>query len=154
MQVVLLYYRQSPQWQSHSCSERMVEMIAVVCFISVLYMMIGKKSRLFGSIASRILAGGDSFAITVRAISDSNPVSGQEFHHFVFAGFVPAVTFDSVLHNVSLTYIYNAIAPKRVDKRNPPKRVFGGFCYEVFPTLGYNQAANANCESFAVTFFA
>jgi len=64
--------------------------------------MIGKKSRLFGSIASRILAGGDSFAITVRAISDSNPVSGQEFHHFVFAGFVPTVAFGSVYHTCLL----------------------------------------------------
>ena len=33
--------------------------------------------------------------------------------------------------------------------------ILGGFCYEVFPTLGsLYQAANANCESFAFTFFA
>ena len=89
-------------------------MIAVVVFISVLYMMIDEKSRLFGSIASRIFASGDSFAITVWTISYSNPVGGHESYDFVFARLVLTVTFDSVLHNVSLTYIYNAIAPKRV----------------------------------------
>ena len=80
-------------------------MIAVVCFISVLYMTSDRKSRLFGSIASRIFAGSDSFAITVRAVSDSNPVSGHESYNLVFAGLVLTVTFDSMLHNVSLTYI-------------------------------------------------
>ena len=89
-------------------------MIAVVVFISVLYMQIGKKSRLFGSIASRISTSRNSFAITVWAVSDSDPIGRHESYHFVFTGFVPTVTFDSMLHNVSLTYIYNAIARKRV----------------------------------------
>ena len=43
--VVQNTYRQRPQWQSHSCSERTVVMIAVVCFISVLYMILDKKSK-------------------------------------------------------------------------------------------------------------
>ena len=89
-------------------------MIAVVVFISVLYMQIGKKSRLFGSIASRISTSRNSFAITVWTIFDSDIGIAHESYHFVFAGFVPTVTFDSVLHNVSLTYIYNAIARKKV----------------------------------------
>ena len=80
-------------------------MIAVVCFISVLYMTSDQKSRLFGSIASRIFTGSDSFTITVWAVSDSNPVSGHESYNLVFAGLVLTVTFDSMLHNVSLTYI-------------------------------------------------
>lgn len=114
MQVVISYYRQSPQWQSHSFSERRVVMIAVVCFTSVLYMTGDQKSRLFCSIASRIFTGSDSFTITVWAVSDSDPVGRHESYNFVFAGFVPTVTFDSMLHNVSLTYIYNAIARQRV----------------------------------------
>ena len=85
-------------------------MIAVVCFISVLYMTSDQKSRLFGSIAGRIFAGSDSFTITVRTVSDSDPVGGHESYNLVFAGFIPTVTFDIMLHNVSLTYIYNAIA--------------------------------------------
>lgn len=85
-------------------------MIAVVCFISVLYMTSDQKSRLFGSIASRISTGSDSFTITVWAVFDSDPVGRHKLYHFVFAGFVPTVTFDSMLHNVSLTYIYNACA--------------------------------------------
>ena len=80
-------------------------MIAVVCFISVLYMTSDQKSRLFDSIASRISTGSDSFAITVWAVSDSDPVSGHESYNLVFAGLVRTVTFDSMLHNVSLTYI-------------------------------------------------
>jgi hypothetical protein len=115
--VVRITYKQRPHGESSSRSLKfsmLATMIVVFCFISVLYMMIGEKSRLFGSIASRIFASGDSFTVTVRTVSDSNPVSGHESYHFVFTGFVPAVTFDSVLHNVSLTYIYNAIAPKRV----------------------------------------
>ena len=83
-------------------------MIAVVCFISVLYMTSDRKSRLFGSIASRIFTSRDSFTITVWAVSNSDPVGGHESYNLVFAGLVPGVTFDSVLHNVSLTYIYNA----------------------------------------------
>ena len=85
-------------------------MIAVVCFISVLYMTSDQKSRLFGSIASRIFTGSNSFTITVWAVSDSDPVSRHKLYHFVFAGLVPTVTFDSMLHDVSLTYIYNALA--------------------------------------------
>jgi hypothetical protein len=77
----------------------------------------------FGSIASRIFTGSDSFAITVWAVSDSDPVGRHESYNLVFTGFVLTITFDGMLHNVSLTYIYNALAPKRVDKRNPPKRV-------------------------------
>ena len=142
--VVQNTYRQRPQWQSHSCSERMVEMIAVVCFISALYMTSDKKSRLFGSIAGRISTGRDSFAIAIWAVFNSNPVSGHKLYHFVFAWFVLTVTFGSVLHDVSLTYIYNALALKRVDKRNPPKRVSGGFCYEVFPTLGNSRCQRIN----------
>ena len=131
-------------------------MIAVVCFISVLYMTSDQKSRLFGSIASRISTGSDSFTITVWAVFDSDPVGRHKLYHFVFAGFVPTVTFDSMLHNVSLTYIYNALPLQRVytiEKIGSEEPIFGSFCYEVFPTLGYNQAANANCESFAFTFF-
>ena len=44
--------------------------------------------------------------------------------------------------NVSLTYIYNALARKRVDKRNPPKRVlvisvtrYACYFYLNFPLL-------------------
>ena len=121
--IVLFTYSQRPCRQSHSCSERTVVTIAVLCFISVLYMMIGEKSRLFGLIASRISASSDSFAITVWAVSKPSQIDRHKFHHFVFARFVPIVTFDSMLHDVSLTYIYNALALKRVDKRNPPKRV-------------------------------
>jgi hypothetical protein len=90
-------------------------MIAVVGFISVLYMRIGKKSRLFGSIASRIFAGSDSFTITVRTVSKSGQIHRHESYHFVFAGFVPVVTFDGVLHDVSFSYIYNACADQMVD---------------------------------------
>ena len=68
----------------------------------------------FGSIAGRISAGSDSFTITVWAVSNSDPVGGHESYNLVFARLVPTVTFDSMLHNVSLTYIYNAIARKRV----------------------------------------
>jgi hypothetical protein len=85
-------------------------MIAVVGFISVLYMRIGKKSRLSGSIAGRILAGRNTLAITVGAVSESAQIHRHESYHFVFAGFFPGVTFDGMLHSVSLTYIYNAIA--------------------------------------------
>jgi len=123
LQVVLSYYKQSPQWQSHSCSEPRHVMIAVVCFISVLYMGIGKKSRLFGLIASRISAGRNTLAITVWTVSESAQIHRHESHHFIFTRFVPTFTFDGMLHNVSLTYIYNALALKRVYKRNPPKRV-------------------------------
>jgi len=90
-------------------------MIAVVGFISVLYMRIGKKSRLAGSIAGRILAGRNTLAITVGAVSESAQIHRHESYYFVFARFVPVVTFDGMLHSVSLTYIYNAIALKRVD---------------------------------------
>ncbi len=110
MLVVLSYYRQSPQWQSHSCSERRVVMIAVVCFISVLYMTSDRKSRLFGSIASRISTGSDSFTITVRTVSDSDPVGGHKSYHFVFARFVPTVTFDSMLHS-NFPYTYTTPCP-------------------------------------------
>jgi hypothetical protein len=77
-------------------------MIAVVCFISVLYMTSDQKSRLFGSIASRISTGSDSFTITVRAVSDSNPVGGHEFYDFVFAWFVLTVAFGSMYHQCLL----------------------------------------------------
>lgn len=80
----------------------MVVMIAVVCFISVLYMQIELKSRLFGSIASRISAGSDSFTITVRTVSDSNPVGGHESYDLVFTGLVLTVTFGSVYHQCLL----------------------------------------------------
>jgi len=43
---------------------------------------------------------------------------------------------------------------KIVNKNGLLRAHFGGFCYEVFPTLGsLYQAANANCESFAFTLF-
>jgi hypothetical protein len=93
----------------------MVKMIVVVFFISVLYMQIGLKSRLFGLIASRISTDCDSFAITVWAVSKPGQINRHESYHFIFTGFFPIVTFDSMLHDVSLTYIYNAIALKRVD---------------------------------------
>ena len=102
MQVVLSYYTQSPQWRSHSCSERMVVAIAVVCFISVLYMTSDRKSRLFDSIAGRIFTGSDSFAITVWAVSYSDPVGGHEFYNLVFTGLVLIVTFGSVYHQCLL----------------------------------------------------
>ena len=110
MRLVLLYYTQRPQWQSHSCSERRVVMITVVCFISVLYMTSDQKSRLFDSIANRISTGSDSFTITVWAVFDSDPRGGHKSYHFVFAGFVPTVTFDRMLHDISLIYIYNVLA--------------------------------------------
>ena len=75
-------------------------MIAVVCFISVLYIPSGKKSRLFGSIAGRIFTSGDAFAITIWTISE--PVGRHKFYHFVFSWFIPTVTFDSVLHTCLL----------------------------------------------------
>ena len=71
-------------------------------------------SMLFGLIASRISTNCASFTIAIRTVFDSNPVGRHEFYHFIFTGFVPTVTFDSMLHNVSLTYIYNAIAQQRV----------------------------------------
>jgi len=98
-------------------------MIAVVCFISVLYMTSDQKSRLFGSIASRIFTGSDSFTITVWAVSDSNPHGGHKLYQFVLTGLVLTVTVDGVLHDVSLTYIYNALHLHYVDIKNPPKRV-------------------------------
>ena len=90
----------------------------------------------FGEITSGIFTDCDSFAITVWAVFESIQVDGHESYDFVFARFVLTVTFDGVLHNVSLTCIYNVLAVKRVDKRNPPKRVLN-FCYEVCLTLGY-----------------
>ena len=80
-------------------------MIAVVCFISVLYMTSDRKSRLFGSIASRIFTGSDSFTITVRTVFNSDPHGRHEFYDFVFAGLFPTVAFDSMLHsNFPYTY--------------------------------------------------
>ena len=113
--VVQNTYRQRLQWQSHSCSERTIVTIAVVGFISVLYMRIGKKSRLSGLITSRILAGWNTLAITVGAVSESAQIHRHESYHFVFAGFVPGVTFDGMLHDVSFSYIYNACADQMVD---------------------------------------
>jgi len=95
-------YRQRPQWQSHSCSERTVVTIAVVCFISVLYMMIGEKSRLFGLVASRIFAGRNTLAITVWAVSKPDQINRHESYHFIFTGFFPIVTFDSMYHRCLL----------------------------------------------------
>jgi hypothetical protein len=70
-------------------------------------------SRL-STIASRILAGQNSFAITVGTVSESAQINRHESYHFVFTRFFPGVTFDGMLHTVSLTYIYNALAVKRV----------------------------------------
>ena len=99
-------------------------------------------SRLSGSIASRIFAGRNTLAITVGAVSESAQIHRHESYDFVFSGLVPVVTFDGMLHDVSLTYIYNAIAGKRVDKRNPPKRVlvisvtrYAYYFYLNFPLL-------------------
>ena len=138
MQVVLSYYIQSPQWQSHSCSEQMVVMIAVVCFISVLYMTSDRKSRLFGSIASRILTSRNPFAITIWAVSQSDPRGGHESYDFVFTGLVLTVTFGSVYHRCLLDiHIQRLSLLKGLhNRKNRLRRAyFGGFCYEVFPTL-------------------
>ena len=86
-------------------------MIAVVCFISVLYMTSDQKSRLFGSIASRIFAGSDSFTITVRTVSDSNPVGGHESYNLVFAGLVLTVTFGRVYHRCLLDIHIQRLTP-------------------------------------------
>ena len=128
MLVVLSYYRQSPQWQSHSCSERRVVMIAVVCFISVLYMTSDRKSRLFGSIASRIFAGSDSFTITVWAIFYSNPHGGHESYNLVFTGFVLTVTFGSVYHRCLLDIHIQRLAPAK-GLHNRKNRLRRAYCY-------------------------
>ena len=88
-------------------------MIAVVCFISVLYMTSDQKSRLFGSIASRIFTGSDSFTITVRTVSDSNPVGGHESYNLIFAGFVLTVTFGSVYHRCLLDIHIQRLSPQK-----------------------------------------
>ena len=88
-------------------------MIAVVCFISVLYMTSDQKSRLFGSIASRISTGSDSFAITVWAVSDSDPVSGHESYNLVFTGFVLTVTFGSMYHRCLLDIHIQRLSPQK-----------------------------------------
>ena len=83
----------------------LLTMIAVVCFISVLYMTSDQKSRLFGSIASRILTSRTSFAITVRTVSESDPRGGHEPYNLVLTGLVLTVTFGSMLHsNFPYTY--------------------------------------------------
>ena len=44
---------------------------------------------------------------------------------------------------------------EKINKEKPTEMGFLSFCYEVCLTLGsLYQAANANCESFAFTFFA
>jgi len=73
--------------------------------------------------ASRIPAGQNTLAITVWTVFEPGQIDRHEFYYFVFTRLVPVFTLDGLLHSVSLTYIYNAIACKRVDKRNPPKRV-------------------------------
>ena len=88
-------------------------MIAVVCFISVLYMTSDQKSRLFDSIASRISTGSDSFAITVWAVSDSDPVSGHESYNLVFTGFVLTVTFGSMYHRCLLDIHIQRLSPQK-----------------------------------------
>ena len=75
--------------------------------------MIDEKSRLFGSIASRIFASGDSFTITVRTVFDSDPHGRQELYHFVFIGFVPIVTFDSVFHTCLLDIHIQRLSPEK-----------------------------------------
>ena len=105
-----------------------------------------------GKITGRIFTSRDPFTITVRTVFEPIQIGRHESHNFVFSGLVPTLTFDSMLHNVSLTYIYNVLARKRVDKRNPPKRAWWFLLRGIsYPRLLY--AANANCESFAVTFF-
>ena len=42
----------------------------------------------------------------------------------------------------------------RKQQKEKPLAGLGCFCYEVFPTLGWFYAANANVESFAFTCFA
>ena len=88
-------------------------MIAVVCFISVLYMTSDQKSRLFGSIASRISTGSDSFAITVWTVSDSDPHSGHESYNLVFTGFVLTVTFGSMYHRCLLDIHIQRLSPQK-----------------------------------------
>ena len=88
-------------------------MIAVVCFISVLYMTSDQKSRLFGSIASRISTGSDSFTITVWAVSNSDPVGRHKLYHFVFAGLVLTVTFGSVYHRCLLDIHIQRVSPQK-----------------------------------------
>lgn len=52
----------------------------------------------------------------VWAVSEPDPVGGHESYNLVLTGLVLTVTFDSVLHDVSLTYIYNALSPRKVYK--------------------------------------
>jgi hypothetical protein len=92
-----------------------------------------------GKITGRIFTSRDPFTITVRTVFD-NPgqINRHKSYYFILAGFVPTVAFDGMLHDVSLTYIYNAIARKRVytiKKIGSEEPIFGSFCYEVFPTL-------------------
>ena len=74
-----------------------------------------KKSTIFGLIALWISASGDTFAITVRTAFKSHNIHRHELWYFIFARFVPVFAFG-VGHNVSLTYIYNALATQRVYK--------------------------------------
>ena len=85
-------------------------MIAVVCFISVLYMTSDRKSRLFGSIASRVFADSASLAITIWAVFYSHPVD-HGFGYFIFTGFVLTVTFGSVYHQCLLDIHIQRLSP-------------------------------------------
>jgi len=89
----------------------LLTMIAVVCFMCVLYMTSDKKSRLFDSIASRIFASTNSFAIAIWAVLDSDPHGGHEFYDFVFTGFVLTVTFSSVYHRCLLDIHIQRLSP-------------------------------------------
>ena len=122
-------------------------MIAVVCFISVLYMTSDQKSRLFGSIASRIFTSCDSFTITVWTVFNSAQINRHKFYHFIFAGLVPTVTFGSVYHRCLLDIHIQRLAPAKGlhNRKNRLRRAyFGGFCYEVFPTLGCSRCQRIN----------
>jgi len=60
---------------------------------------------LLSTTAIGIFAYCGSLAITIWAVSDSDPVGGHEFYDFVLTGLVPTVTFDSMLHsNFPYTY--------------------------------------------------
>lgn len=74
------------------------------------------KSMLFDSTASGIFAGTDSFAITIWTVFEFYPHNRSKPKNFIFVRFVLAVAINSMLHDVSLTYIYNALADYLVYK--------------------------------------
>ena len=111
---------------------------------------------LFSSNTVWVVAQCDSFAVAFGTVLVDHPRL-EKGHYLVFTRFVIGTRTLCVDHSSLLGYIYNALAQQWVyiKGKKAHRSGLGGFCYEVFPTLGCRyQAANANCSSFAVTFFA